>query len=205
MKERYGFETIAVAGQSGGGSVVGALLTLGRTDIMCAAPGSGAFDVVGLYRLRATLAGRTVTDQQIENYRRLKYSPIDNISGVFKNDARRIFVVGDPRDKNTFFEQQRDFAYRLKAAMHHAVLLYAPGAGAKRHSVGHVADEVAGLCMQGKTDSEIEQAMSKWWQREFTTPAAKTGDGAPNQFSNAAALKAPLTFEAPLAIPGRAR
>lgn len=187
IKERYGIVSIGLSGQSGGGSVVGALLTLGRTDVVCAAPGSGAYDLSALFRLRATLAGKPATEQQIAAYAARTYSPTANIPGIVKDDKRRIFVVGDPRDKNTFFEQQRDFAYRVKAAGHHVMLLYAPGAGDKRHGVGHIADEVAGYCLQGKTDQEIEQLMGEWWAKEFAKPAAKSAPSQPAQYSNSAA------------------
>jgi hypothetical protein len=170
IKQRHSIDRIAIAGQSGGGSVVAALLSLGRTDVACAAPGSGAFDVVGLYQTRSTLSGRPPTDRQLQIYRARFYSPIEHIAEIPKDATRRLFVVGDPRDKNTFFAQQRDYAYRVKAAGHHAVLLYAPGAGIKKHSVGGIADEVAGLCLQGKTDEQIEAAVSALWKREYTKP-----------------------------------
>lgn len=209
IKQRHGIETIALSGQSGGGSVVGAMLTLGRRDIVCAVPGSGAFDVVGLFRLRRTLAGKPPTAETLDRFRQAMYSPIEHIDQIVAAPQRRIFVVGDPRDKNTFFEQQRDFAYRVKTAGHHAVLLYAPGAGDKRHGVGAIANEVAGLCLQGKTDDEIETAMGDWWMREFARPRPLPSDPTkPRQYSNALPPEQRLrlvTPEAPAAIPARVR
>ena len=60
IKERYKIGRLAVAGQSGGGSVVASLLSLGRRDIACAAPASGALDIGGLYRLRAAAMTRSI-------------------------------------------------------------------------------------------------------------------------------------------------
>ena len=49
IKERHGYQRLVLAGQSGGASVVAALLTLGRTDIICAVPASGSYDAVDEY------------------------------------------------------------------------------------------------------------------------------------------------------------
>lgn len=209
IKARYGIRSIAVSGQSGGGSVVGALLSLGRTDIVCAVPGSGAYDVVGLHKLRSVLAGKPATENRIAAYAARVYSPTEHIAQIPKDTGRRLFVVGDPRDKNTFFEQQRDFAYRVKAAGHHSMLLYAPGAGKLRHGMERVANEVAGLCMLGRTDEQIEQRMGDWWRLEFAKPKPKPANpDAPLQYSNQISPEMMLRFvtpEAPPAIPGPAQ
>src|SRR5687768_907590 len=47
IKARYNIKEVILSGQSGGGATVGALLTLGRTDVVCAAASSGVFDVIG--------------------------------------------------------------------------------------------------------------------------------------------------------------
>ena len=120
--------------------------------------------------------GRQVTDAQVSAYRARFYSPIEHIAEIPKDGNRRLFVIGDPRDKNTFFAQQRDYAYRVKAAGHHSILLMAPGAGDNKHGVGPIADEVAGLCLQGKSDDEIEKAVGEFWKREHfrSTPVIRT-------------------------------
>ena len=182
IKARYRFQKVAVSGQSGGGSLAGGMLSL-RSDLVCAVPGSGALDFEALNRIRRAQDGKPTTPQESARYLSTRYSPIAHIRGIPRDPKRRIFVVGDPRDRNTFFEQQRDFAYRVHAAGHHAQLLYAPGAGDKRHSVSQVATQVAGLCMQDIPDDQIEAAMAKWWQKAFATKK----DGTPlksGQFSN---------------------
>jgi hypothetical protein len=195
IKKRLGIRQIALSGQSGGGTIVGSLLAMGRDDVVCAAPGSGAFDVVGLQRLRSTFDGKPMTENQLAVFGARRFNKISN------DTKRRIFVVGDPRDRNTFFEQQRDFAYRVKAAGHHVQLIYAPGSGEKRHGVAEVADQIAGMCLRGQSDDTIEQAMNDWWRRAFATaaPAGKGGTGKPGQYSNSELVPpVPMTFEIPV-------
>jgi Prolyl oligopeptidase family len=170
IKARFGIERIALSGQSGGGSVVGALLSLGRTDIVCAVPGSGAFDLAELYTVRRARDGKSVTDGRLAQRQARLYSPIEHVDQIPKDPNRRIFVVGDPRDSNTFFSQQREFAERVKAAGHHVVLLSAPGTGPKKHEVGRIANEIASLCLQGRSDAEIKQAVAELWTLERKRP-----------------------------------
>ena len=173
IKERYGIEKIALAGQSGGGSIVGGLLALGRTDIVCAVPGSGAFDLPQLAGLRAQIAGKPYTEEDRKRYSARFFSPAENVQHVVADAARRIFVIGDPRDQNTYFVQQREFAERLQTAGHHARVLYAPAADKLRHGVTQFAVDVAGLCAIGTSDTEIEAIMSNWWRREIMKPVPR--------------------------------
>jgi hypothetical protein len=167
IKARFGIQKIAIAGQSGGGSIVAGLLALGRSDIVCAAPGSGAFDLDKLAEMRARSE-----DDRAKARGRL-FSPADHIEKIVKDAARRIFVIGDPRDSNTFFVQQREYAERLASAHHHAVLLYAPAADVLRHGVSQFAMDIAGMCASGRSDADIAQYISDGWQRAISKPAAK--------------------------------
>ena len=173
IKERYGIAKIALAGQSGGGSIVAGLLALGRTDIVCAVPGSGAFDLTQLAELRAIKAGKPYGPEDRAKYSARFFSPAEHVRQIVADASRRVFVIGDPRDRNTFFVQQREFAERLQNAGHHARILYAPASDALRHGVAQYAIEIAGLCATGDSDTQIEKIMSGWWQHEIMKPVPR--------------------------------
>jgi hypothetical protein len=173
IKERYGIEKIALAGQSGGGSIVAGLLALGRTDIVCAAPGSGAFDLDTLAEMRAALSGTPRSEANRQLYKTRYFSPSQHIDKIATDTGRRIFVIGDPRDSNTFFVQQREYAERLKAAGHHVVLHYAPASDERHHGVTQFAIDVAGMCAGGKSDAEIDDAFTAWWRTAIRRPPSR--------------------------------
>ena len=154
IKARYGLERVSLGGQSGGATSVGALLTLGRTDVLCAAASSGGFDALGRARDMANISG--------QNWRGCDshgvcdpYNVTDHVDGVQKSEQRRVFIIGDPNDSNTYFKYQQAFAEKLKAAGHPVTVLEAEGAGPKRHSLSFMANRVLGWCNAGFDDEHI--------------------------------------------------
>ena len=69
--------------------------------------------------------------------------------------ARRAFVIGDPRDVRTPFPGQREWAEKMQALGHHAVLLEGAARDPEHHGLSTTALNVAALCAAGKTDQEI--------------------------------------------------
>ncbi|MDX2203572.1 MAG: hypothetical protein NW223_12545 [Hyphomicrobiaceae bacterium] len=148
LKRKLGLRQIVLAGQSGGARVAAQLLVLGRSDVACAAMGSGAYGVPasGRGKLRTNVFGEPGQRYLV---------PLRQVERVVPARERRLFVIGDPRDQRTPFEEQRQWAEALGAQGHHAVLHSANGSGPEHHGLSLVALQVAGMCAAGKSDAEI--------------------------------------------------
>lgn len=149
LKERYGFRRLVLAGQSGGARVVAQLLALGRRDIVCAAMGSGA------YGIPRTKGGGQVRTNIFGDVGRRYLVPLQRAESIPHVPERRAFIIGDPRDTRTPFEEQRSWADKMRALGHHAVLLEAVARDAEHHGLATAALVVAGMCANGKSDGEI--------------------------------------------------
>ncbi len=154
IKARHGIEHVHLAGQSGGAAVVGALLTLGRTDVACAAASSGPFDALG--RAREQAANRSTSWNGCDSHGVCgPYNVTDHVAKVAASTTRRIFLVGDPQDTNTAFRFQKAFAEKLAAAGHTVQLLEGQAVGPQRHGLAHMANRVVGWCNAGFDDERI--------------------------------------------------
>jgi hypothetical protein len=154
IKARYGFEQVLLGGQSGGAAAVGALLTLGRTDVACAVASSGVYDAVARAADLALRSGRQPNGCDVTGYCG-SYNVTDHVDGVAKSEGRRIFIIGDPEDTNTAFKYQRAFAEKLMAAGHAVVLAEGEATGPQRHSLSHMANRTLGWCHAGYDDARI--------------------------------------------------
>jgi hypothetical protein len=157
LKSRFGVGQIVLAGQSGGATSLAGLVIRGRKDILCALPGSGAYDYFGALQSWAERAGdEPMTADKFVAYRD-RFHAMDGIDGIPRDPRRRMFIVGDPKDQVTPFRFQEAFQRRLAAAGHHAVLLPTLGSGEERHGVTMTVLRMAGLCAEGATDQEIKR------------------------------------------------
>ena len=152
IKARHGLERVDLVGQSGGATSVGALLTLGRTDVVCAVASSGGYD--------ALARARDIAAQTGQNWRGCDshgicdpYNVTDHVGSVLKSEQRRVFIVGDPTDANTAFKYQQAFAEKLKGAGSDVTVVEAEATGSQHHSLGFMANRVVGWCNAG-FDSE---------------------------------------------------
>lgn len=154
IKERYGYRRVQLAGQSSGGGLVGALMTLGRDDIDCAVIGSGVTSLKtrsrhlnsANYRQGRDETGNSLTEA---------YDPIDHVGAIARDKARRVFIIGDPRDEAVSFESQREFHDKLVASGFASTMMVVQAGDAKHHILGAPAQRVAGWCKNGKSDAEI--------------------------------------------------
>lgn len=147
VKARHAIERLALVGQSGGGHVVASLLAK-RDDIDCAVITSG---VVAVAR-RARHHG---WDRDITGYRDF-YDPIDHVSEIVPGPSRRIFVVGDPRDRNVPFFTQEAYAQAVRAAGHEVDLIRAEGDGRSHHGLSLTGFKVARWCVERVSSEEIQ-------------------------------------------------
>lgn len=155
IKARYGYERIQLAGLSGGGGLVGAALTLGRTDVDCAVAGSGALSIKSRSRALGTKEAQRGLDQTGQPLSAV-YDPVDHIGGVKPDRRRRVFVVGDPLDRSVSFDSQKEFQEKLVAAGIPATLLTAQAKDKMHHRIAPEAQRVAGWCKAGWTDEKIQ-------------------------------------------------
>ncbi len=158
IRQRYALQHVSLAGQSGGATIVGALLTLGLSNVRCAAPASGGFDLNAMLDWHAKRQGIVGSHREHPASLSGSFNVMDQLDGIVHDRERRIFVIGDPDDKVTPFAQQRRFAEQLGAQGHHAELIEAVGGGPERHGLSLTSLKLAGLCATGATDADIRRA-----------------------------------------------
>ena len=152
LKVRYGWSHLLLAGQSGGGGLVAAMLTMGRTDIDCAAMSSGAVAV----RLRTidqkfSNPGRDSTGRYLDE----TYDPMDHIGRIAAAPQRRLFIVADRRDKRVSYNSQRQFYRALETQGAHALFVEQFARDKNFHSLTWPGIRAVGACAAGRSDDEI--------------------------------------------------
>ncbi|WP_193171121.1 alpha/beta hydrolase [Nisaea nitritireducens] len=150
LKERYQVGRFSLTGQSGGGHVVAALLPK-RTDIDCAVMTSGVLSV----RERARAHGWKTDITGYWDY----WDPMDHIDLIVRDPKRRIFIVGDPLDRNTPLETQLSYLDAVSKADHSITFLRAKGKGRSHHSLNLVGFQVAKWCLDGLSATEMQSRL----------------------------------------------
>lgn len=146
IKARYQIKLFALSGQSGGGHIVGSLLNK-RSDIVCAVITSGLVSV----RERLVARNRTVDYTGFTDY----YDPIVHVQKISADPNRRIFVIGDPEDKNVPFQTQQSYFNALKKHGHNAWLVRGNGRGKRNHGLGWLGFRVTKWCVDGLSSDVI--------------------------------------------------
>ena len=113
FRARHRIERVTLTGQSGGATVAAALLTLGRTDVDCATPASGGYDLPGLLEWHAEKQGRDGSHRSFPAILSKLFNVMDHIDGIRPSPKRRIFVIGY-RDQVTPFVLQQKFAQQVR-------------------------------------------------------------------------------------------
>lgn len=158
IRDKFGLERVSLAGQSGGATIVGALLTLGISNIKCAVPASGGYDLTAMLDWHSARQGLVGAHREHPAILSDSFNVMDRIGGVRVDPERRVYVLGDPADQVTPFAQQRRFAAELKSAGHHAELVEAAARGPERHGLSYTALRLAGLCTNGAKDADIKKS-----------------------------------------------
>ncbi|MES2943694.1 MAG: hypothetical protein V4772_12575 [Pseudomonadota bacterium] len=146
LKKRHNINEWVVTGQSGGGHVTSALIT-GRADIVCAVPTSA----VSSPRIRW---GKKGLSKDTTGYSD-SYEPSKFIVKDKTNPKLRVFVLGDPKDKNVPWPAQTVMADALKTAQIPVQVLKGEGAGPESHGLVQSARIVAGWCARDLSTDEI--------------------------------------------------
>jgi dienelactone hydrolase len=146
IKARYDVERFVLAGHSGGGHLVGALLSR-RADVGCAVIAAGVVAVEA--RIQALGWPKDATGYA--DY----VDPIKEVGRIPRGDALRVFVIGDPRDGVVPFSTARAYVEALRRHGVAAHLAEARGAGPDHHGLARSAQTVAGWCAIGLPTEEI--------------------------------------------------
>jgi dienelactone hydrolase len=148
LKARWAVEEFVIAGQSGGGHVTASLLTL-RSDIVCAVPTSSASSP----RVRWQLAGRTSDTTGYAD----SYEPTQYLQAAQLHPKLRVFILGDPNDKNVFWPSQTVLAEKLTELQVPHSVLQGEGTGPDRHGLSNSSRLVASWCFKDWPAADIEQ------------------------------------------------
>src|SRR5262249_9878461 len=103
VEENYNLKRFPLAGQSGGGHTVAALIQR-RTDVGCAVMAAGVIAVRSRSRDlgKASRAG-------------VFYDPIDAVESMQQQPGQRLIVISDPDDQVVSFRSQREFVERIRS------------------------------------------------------------------------------------------
>lgn len=169
IKAALGYKRISVVGQSGGGGLVGALLTSGRTDLDCVVISSGTVSLKT--RLKTSKSTSSVRDGQDTtglSYQKL-YDSIDYLGSVKSDPMRRIFMLSDPEDEAVSFVSQKEFSDRANAQGIPISFINARGGGKQHHVTSTQGIRTVGRCLGGLSDSEIAKKIAEEAPALFST------------------------------------
>jgi len=165
LKETYGFKRFHLAGQSGGGHTVAALVQR-RTDVGCAVMASGGIAV----KSRVRDQGREITPQI-----RALYDPLDAVEGMQAQPGRRLIVMSDPDDQIVSYRSQREFVERVKAKRIPILHISADSGANNYHGLHNQSQRLAIDCAKGIDDD----ALVARYQTKPAPPRAKGEADAP--------------------------
>jgi hypothetical protein len=146
LKKRLGIDEFVLVGQSGGGHVTASLITL-RSDVVCAVPASANSSP----RIRWQTLGWTRDATGYDD----SYEPHEHVDKSRMHPKLRVFVLGDPNDKNAVWASQTILADKLRTAGVPVEVLTGEGVGAQAHGLGRSALAVAGWCANNVPTIEI--------------------------------------------------
>jgi len=155
IKERHGISSFILAGQSGGGQIVAALLNW-RTDVEAAVITSGLVSTkqgAAYWENRREIPGRLLYDAAAF------YDPVDEVERIPQDPAPQIYVISDPEDRSVPFYSQLYYVRRLRAAGLEPQHIYAHAPGPRRHLLAQHGKRAAALVAQGRTAPEIRTAL----------------------------------------------
>src|SRR6266446_6421985 len=152
IKQRHGFESFHLAGQSGGSTIVTGLAA-GRSDIACAVSGSGR--LMTSYYSSSTDPART------------RVNPLEFIPSIAHNQSVRFIMVTDSADRSAPAKEQTPFAERMHQAGRDIPQYFVIETDDYHHDVVRYTELVAGGCALGKSDADIATAVNTMVKRRF--------------------------------------
>jgi pimeloyl-ACP methyl ester carboxylesterase len=171
LKQRLGIDTIALAGQSRGSIIGASLLSLHLRGVKCAALASGALELVNFEVAGQSKSRHPLTRAQIS---RIAYDPYAHIDSIERDPDRRVFIVGDPQDKISNFQQELEYTEAVKAAGHHALAIPVKAKDDMHHDSVRFALRAAAACLNDAPDDLIVQAVAAMQTERKPVSAART-------------------------------
>ncbi|MBC8641655.1 hypothetical protein IAG25_33050 [Caballeronia sp. EK] len=150
LLERYKIKRYGIAGQSGGGSVASYLLTQ-FPDVECVAFSAACLSLDGLRNGSLTRSGYDGGPDI--------YDPVAHLHEVATNHRRRLFIIGDEKDKAALFLNLEHYYQTAKALGHDVTLIRAEGLG-NNHVLDVTGQYIVAWAMQGMSTQEIEQKIA---------------------------------------------
>lgn len=123
IMKRYEIGSLSLGGHSGGGTLVAELLGR-RSDLRCAVISSGA----SAYRAYLEARGLAKPGDVLT-----RFDPSESLDRIPADSRRRIFIIGDPREKNVPFSAQKRYFDGLSSHGHAAWLVPLERAADARH------------------------------------------------------------------------
>lgn len=147
LKRRYGVKKLVLLGHSGGATVIASLLTMGRDDIQCAVMSSGTYNYMARNILWRMKRHRSLDFNAVSQRIFDRYDPVFHVQGVVPDETRQLYIVGDPRDTNTPFHLQVQFAWMLRGYGHHVDVVEMEGKAPSYHNLlGSGLRQLAARC-----------------------------------------------------------
>jgi pimeloyl-ACP methyl ester carboxylesterase len=145
LKETYGIKRFHLAGQSGGGHTVAALVQR-RTDVGCAVMAAGVISV----KTRSRDLGKAIGPQS-----RVFYDPIDAVGSMQQQPGRRLVVMSDPDDQIVSFHSQREFVERVRAKGIPILQITADSGAKNFHGLQNESQRLVVDCAKGLNDEAL--------------------------------------------------
>lgn len=152
LKRKFQVDEFVIAGQSGGGHVTASLLTL-RDDIVCAVPTSAPSSP----RVRWQTHGWRGDPTGYAD----SYEPVEHLQKQRLHPALRVFVVGDPNDRNVLWPSQTILSDKLREISVPVSVLQGQGTGPDAHGMSNSGRLVAGWCFKDMSTPAMEERAAK--------------------------------------------
>lgn len=146
LRKKHDISTFHIAGQSGGGHLVAAML-IRRQDIGCAVISSGVTAVMR----RAREKGQTADSTGYLD----PFDPADHVMQIQKRPALKIIILSDPLDNTVSYSSQSYFVSLLRESGLQPLHIAALAGGAERHDLASKGRTALRRCIAGKSSDEI--------------------------------------------------
>lgn len=151
LKRQFGIGTFILAGQSGGGQIVAALLGR-RNDIAAAVLASSLLSVrqaAAHWEFQRDIPGRFLYDTASF------HDPIDHVEQIHDDPAPAIYVISDPEDQAVPFSVQLRYVRALREVGRDVQHIFAHAPPPTHHILTGHARLAAALIARGETASTI--------------------------------------------------